>query len=274
MAKETRGKVPSNSQFEPLPGRAPDGGVPNPAALSGAIAALFPDGVVAAELSLPGDASLLYPEEAVSVARAVPKRVQEFAAGRLCARRALAELGVAGFALRVADDRAPLWPPAVVGSISHAAGLCAAVTAEKRHFASLGLDLERWEELKRELWPRVCRPAELEWLESLPAAAQAVAATLIFSAKEAFYKCQYPLTGERLGFADVSVEPAGFDARDGATGNVVIEAVRALAMSSGPRIEFQGRYRVRTGYVCVGFCVPGPLPLLSTPYRRETPSRP
>ena len=45
-------------------------------------------------MRVPGDASLLAPEEAAIVANAVPKRVGEFAAGRLCARRALAELGM------------------------------------------------------------------------------------------------------------------------------------------------------------------------------------
>ena len=91
---------------------------------------------------MPGDASLLYPEEAVSVAKAVPKRVGEFAAGRLCARRALAEFGITGVPLTMAPDRAPVWPESMVGSITHTRGLCAAVVAERRRFASLGIDVE------------------------------------------------------------------------------------------------------------------------------------
>jgi 4'-phosphopantetheinyl transferase EntD len=61
--------------------------VNNPAAHSPSIESLFLPGVAAAELCGPGDPELLAPEESVAVARAVPKRVREFAAGRLCARR-------------------------------------------------------------------------------------------------------------------------------------------------------------------------------------------
>src|SRR5580698_7785223 len=68
--------LPINSQFTQPQGAA----MPNPAVLSTVVSELFPRGVVAAELRTPGDASLLYPEEAQSVARAVPKRVGEFAA--------------------------------------------------------------------------------------------------------------------------------------------------------------------------------------------------
>ena len=87
--------MPIDSQFLGLR----DSAAANPATLSATFASLFPSGVVAAELRAPGDASLLWPEEAASVANAVPKRIQEFAAGRLCARRALAAMGVAPTAL-------------------------------------------------------------------------------------------------------------------------------------------------------------------------------
>ena len=43
----------------------------------------------------------LFPEEAASVARAVAKRTEEFRRGRVCARRALSELGVPPSAIPV-----------------------------------------------------------------------------------------------------------------------------------------------------------------------------
>ena len=55
----------------------------NPATLSARLGSLFPPGTVAAELRGPGDPALLLPAEAVHLGRAVSKRVQEFAAGRL-----------------------------------------------------------------------------------------------------------------------------------------------------------------------------------------------
>ena len=82
----------------------------NPAVLSASVGALFPPGASAAELRAPGDPALLLPEEAAFLGRAVPKRVREFAAGRLCARRALAQFGISDFPLRVAADRQAVWP--------------------------------------------------------------------------------------------------------------------------------------------------------------------
>src|SRR5450631_1635810 len=106
----------------------------NPAKLSTDFQLLFPAGAIAAELGEPGRVELLLPEEAAGLGRAVPERQQEFAAGRLCARRALEELGFAGFALLAQADRQPLWPAQIVGSITHTNGLCAAVVGRRSQF--------------------------------------------------------------------------------------------------------------------------------------------
>src|SRR6202011_6011969 len=72
----------------------------NPATLSTPLARRCPPGAIAADLREPGDPLLLLPTEAAYVARAVPKRVQEFAAGRPWARRAAGGFGHQGFSLR------------------------------------------------------------------------------------------------------------------------------------------------------------------------------
>ena len=198
-----------------------------PPARSDALEALFPPGVAAAELRAPGDPALLDPEEALAVARAVPKRRQEFAAGRLCARSALARLGVTQFALRAAPDRQPLWPDAFVGSITHTAGFCAAVVAPRSGFAALGVDTEIAGGVEAKLWPSICVAGELDWLESLPPTQRAQAATLLFCAKEAFYKCQYPHTGEWLDFADLQIAPLEWGGEQGA---FKVEPQRPLAL--------------------------------------------
>src|SRR5258708_11831857 len=114
----------------------------NPAALSTPLGTLFPAGAVAADLRGPGNPDLLLAGEAIYVGRAVLKRVQEFAAGRLCARRALAEFGIVDLPIKVADDRQPIWPDSFVGSITHTGDFCAAVVAESRRIRALGLDSE------------------------------------------------------------------------------------------------------------------------------------
>jgi 4'-phosphopantetheinyl transferase EntD len=222
---------------------------PNPAYLSSTTQCLFPAGVIAAEMREPGDASLLYPDEAVAVRRAVAKRVREFAAGRACARRALAELGIRDFALRAAHDRQPLWPPSVVGSITHTTGLCAAVVANRDRLAALGIDCEVVGNAGQELWESICGPAETAWRRSLPAEQQAAAVTLLFSAKEAFYKCQFPLTGEWLDFHDLRVEPLQWGP---AASSFAVHAVRPLALDRHRTGPVVGRYRFHEGWVTAG----------------------
>ena len=230
--------------------------VTNPANLSSDLDSLFPPGAVAAELREPGDPQLLLPAEAMYVVRAVPKRVQEFAAGRLCARRALAEFGIVDFPVRVAADRQPVWPGSMVGSITHTAGYGAAVVAERRSLAAVGLDSEVVGDVKAELWPRVCVPVESAWIESLPASEQPAAVTLIFSAKEAFYKCQFALVRERLNFHDVRVEAAPWGASSGA---FRIQPTRRIAVCARAAPPLQGRYRFHQTFVTAGMALVAPV---------------
>jgi 4'-phosphopantetheinyl transferase EntD len=276
MAKGTRSKVPINSQFEQPLGDDRGAGSPNPATLAADIASLYPGGVVAAQLRVPGDPALLYPEESVSIARAVQKRVQEFAAGRLCARRALAEIGITGFPVRAGPDRAPEWPEAAVGSITHAAGYCAAVTAERRRYLALGLDAEVVCDLKPALWPRICVRSEIQWLESISAANRQAAAALIISAKEAFYKCQFPLTRERLTFGDLCVQPTVTDEldRNGHGDAVSISLTSPRMISAYFPSAIQCRYRFLNPYVIAAVWLPSALqvsdPRESAPTRAPT----
>jgi 4'-phosphopantetheinyl transferase EntD len=221
----------------------------NPAHLSSQLSRLFPAGVVAAELRGPGNPDLLLPAEAKFLGRAVAKRVGEFAAGRLCARRALAEFRIADFAVKVADDRQPMWPPAMVGSITHTTGFCAAVVAERRRVAALGLDSEVVGDVNADIWPSICLPIETAWIQSLPESQQAAAVTLIFSAKEAFYKCQYPLVRERLDFHDVRVEAPAWGGADGAFN---IHAMRGIAIAAHATLPLEGRYLLHEGLVTAG----------------------
>jgi 4'-phosphopantetheinyl transferase EntD len=183
----------------------------------------------------------------------VQRRAWEFAAGRLCARRALAEFGIVDFPIVAAADRQPIWPRTMVGSITHTTGFCAAVVAERRHFAALGLDSEVVGDLKVQIWPSICVPAEIAWIRSQPTSQQAAAITLIFSAKEAFYKCQYPLVNERLLFHDVVIEVSSWDA---SAGSFQVQATRSIAVAKRTRMPVAGRYLLHEGLVTAGLGVP------------------
>jgi 4'-phosphopantetheinyl transferase EntD len=211
----------------------------HPASMSTRLCELFPQGALAAELRGAGDPGALYAEEARHVQKAVRKRAEEFAAGRLCARLLLSEFGIRNFAIEVGAHRQPLWPETLVGSITHTTGFCAAVAARKKCLRSVGIDTELAGSVKTELWRGICTPSETAWLRSLPQCEQLAAATLIFSAKEAFYKSQFPLTQERLGFHDVSVELPVWNAKRGA---FRISANRSIALEGSAALPLQGQY--------------------------------
>ena len=211
------------------------------------IAALFAPGAVAFETRDTFDANTLLPQEQQFLARAVPKRVHEFAGGRACARAALAQLGFNGIALPVGAARAPVWPPGITGSITHTGGFCAAVVATTTRLRALGLDVEVADSVKPHLWPRICGPEELATLQSTDPQGAIAAATLLFSAKEAFYKCQHFLTGQWLGFCDVSISVEADE--------FTVRPTRTLEISQHSPGPWQGRYRREAGMVMTGVCI-------------------
>jgi 4'-phosphopantetheinyl transferase EntD len=148
----------------------------------------------------------LTPDEAARVARAVPKRRHEYATGRRLARELLAKFGRHGHSLLADDARMALWPDGIVGSISHSTGICVVAVAERGEIASLGVDVEDAAAVRQELWPQVLDADEARWLRSDGANDPLALAAVFFSAKEAVYKAQFPLTRARLGFHDVHVE--------------------------------------------------------------------
>ncbi len=224
--------------------------------LSPALQALFPAGVAVAEMRGPGNATALAPEEAEHIKSAVAKRVGEFSAGRLCAKHALAELGVHHFPVRVAPDRQPVWPDSIAGSITHTAGLCLAVAAPRTRVAAIGVDSEMVGQVSPDIWGTICVATETHWLYSLPESQRAAAVTLIFSAKEAFYKCQYPLVGEWLDFEDLRIEALNWGS--GPEGFTVI-ATRPLAISRHVAWPVIGHYLFHEGYVTTGVAIEQPL---------------
>lgn len=227
------------------------------AQLPSAFRTLFPAGVVAAELRGAGDVLQLLPAELVCLGTAAPQRAAEFAAGRQCARLALAQLDITNFALLTASDRCPVWPESVVGSITHTTGLCAAVVAPASRFLGLGVDTEVIANVRAELWPRICVPEEITWLDSLPVERRAAAAALVFTAKEAFYKCQSPLTDEWLNFKDLRVRlmDSAAAADPGTAALFEVIPVRPLALTRIVRPPYFGRFRADGQYLSAGLAL-------------------
>lgn len=176
---------------------------------------LAPQGAVLILLRDGGQAIALHPAEAPAVARAVPKRRREFALGRACARAALAKLGHPGAIVGRQAAGAPVWPPGFAGAITHTRGLAAALVGRAGDFAGLGLDAEWAGGVDAPLARRLFADSEIALLAGMDAAQRRIAATLLFSAREAYYKAFHPLTGESLGFRHVEVTLPGGLSGDG-----------------------------------------------------------
>ena len=177
------------------------------------------------------------------VAGAVPKRRAEFAAVRACARDALAELGGPRVALVPNPDRSPRWPAGFVGSLTHSSTSCAAVVARASDALSLGLDLEVDAPLDEALFATVCAPRERRALDAMARGRAARFAVRLFSAKEAFYKCQYPLTGARLACAQVEL------ALDIDAGTFVVAEVELPGEAGRVARRVRGRLATFDGHV-------------------------
>ena len=155
--------------------------------------------------SMPIAANVLPAVERALVSRAVPKRQREFATGRVLARSLLHDLGVEVHAIGQSQDRTAIWPEGIVGSISHCDDLCVAAVGRKSDgIRSVGIDVESADPLPRELWEEVARDTEAA-NQVGNVVSHGIAMRRLFSAKEAFYKCVFPVIKQNLEFHDVEV---------------------------------------------------------------------
>lgn len=168
------------------------------------------------------------PGEEAGLQRATEGRRREFRAGRALARQALGALGVVTTTIPTADDRSPVWPEGIAGSITHCRDLCAAAVAQKADgFLSIGLDVEPAEPLAPDLIAEICVDEERLWLAGLPDSRCGIVARTIFSAKECAYKCQYPLSRTVLDFHAMTIRLDNQTGAFSAAFNVDVSPFRA-----------------------------------------------
>ena len=165
--------------------------------------------VIGYQTTTEGEFGWLFPDERSAIAGASDRRIAEFAAGRACAHAGLEALGLEAVGVPRSDDRSPRWPTDIEGSIAHTDGKAMAVVARRSDLggAGIGIDVEQRGRVRPELYRKLFTEEEIEMLAA--GADEGLEATIRFSAKEAFYKAQYPLTGGWVSFTDVTVEVCG-----------------------------------------------------------------
>jgi 4'-phosphopantetheinyl transferase EntD len=207
------------------------------------IAGLLPPAVAAAESAgrPPAGAPGLFPAEEAALRTAGPLRRAEFAAGRSCARAALATLGVPAGPILPGPAGQPRWPPGVTGSITHCAGYQACAVARTADVAAIGIDAEPDAGLPAGLIEKVATGPERAWIARQAAARPTVCwDRLLFSAKEAACKMWYPLTGRWPGLHGAAIGLA-------TTGTFT--ACLGPAAGDGPAARMTGRWLAAGGLI-------------------------
>lgn len=161
----------------------------------------LPNSFTAVEFSYAGIAC---PE---TIQRSVYKRQVEFFFGRLAAREALFMLGLADEQVPIGTHGQPIWPSGVIGSITHTIDLAAAVATRLGTFQGIGIDIEKLIDLKtcQSVTQVVIDRYELNYLRSIQDLSLQITLTLVFSAKESFYKAAYATVGRIFDFSAVKV---------------------------------------------------------------------
>ena len=123
----------------------------------------------------------------------------------------------------VGEYRQPLWPQSVIGSISHSDDYCAVAVSRRSVVTGLGVDVEPYEDLDADVADIVLTDSELAATRTRDAMASTMGTTLvdealidnalvggkvhklIFSIKEAIYKCCYPQVRAFIDFKQCEV---------------------------------------------------------------------
>jgi enterobactin synthetase component D len=168
-----------------------------------------------------------------------PKRKDEFLLGRLCASKAHElHFGSVLLSLPVAENRSPLWPKEVIGSITHNQFWVGAAVAKSNSLLGVGIDFEVMGRTKLEISRYVRTPKDLISHASL---SDIELLTIIFSAKESLYKALHPSVKCFFGF-----ETAAVTEIDLISGTFKIDLISDISKAYGPsgRAHFEGQVKI------------------------------
>lgn len=171
-----------------------------------------------------------------AIARSVKKRQAEFFFGRLAARLALEPHGMGHREVASGASREPVWPAAIAGSISHNQRYAAAVAMQRTRHLGIGIDIESIipDELQGSLIGHVVSPTELDYLRNLdPSEDLGSLLTLVFSAKESFFKAAFHEVGHFFDFDAVRIEQICLDTR---ALTLVIQQSLSLRLAAGTAV--------------------------------------
>jgi 4'-phosphopantetheinyl transferase EntD len=152
-----------------------------------------------------------------SIARSVQRRQAEFFHGRRAAEAALKALGIAGATIGQGRQREPVWPEGIIGSITHNRSMAGAIALRYGQASGVGMDIETLIDAQAcdAVIQTAVDAAELSALRRL-GLPMPLLLTIVFSAKEAFYKAAFPQVQRFFDFS--ALRFADLDLRTGRIG--------------------------------------------------------
>jgi 4'-phosphopantetheinyl transferase EntD len=109
-------------------------------------------------------------------------------------------------------DRSPAWPNGFAGSISHSENWTWASVGRTQEVTSIGVDTEVvvLPETREQVALEIAAESEWQLFRTLDLSPEQIF-SVVFSAKEAFYKCCYPIVKQYFGFEHATVVMASAD---------------------------------------------------------------
>ena len=129
-------------------------------------------------------------------------RREQYSSGRRAVQLGLSSLNVSDVPI-LFDDRKPIWPTAIVGSIAHSQNLAVALVGFEQDFRGVGVDILPKQAVADKVRDRILHESELQFVHE---EGHKDLQTMLFCAKESIYKACNPEIDEFLGFKDVVVK--------------------------------------------------------------------
>lgn len=142
-----------------------------------------------------------------------PLRKQEFLRARWLSRRMLKIKEP----LLKDEHGAPIWPPNILGSISHKDGHVVVVKVSQDTHHAVGLDIEKLSKVNEAIETKICNEDERGMIDRVAALARMSrrdVLALIFAFKESVYKTHFPTGKTQFGFLDATITEIAYDRRE------------------------------------------------------------
>lgn len=138
----------------------------------------------------------------------VIQRQAQFLAGRLAAQNSLHANNYKPVNIGIGSHKQPIWPSGVIGSISHASNISISTVLDTDMHSGCGLDIQALltvDEIKHSISIILSQQDQIIFPTLKDSLANSQLETLIFSAKESYFKSVFNSIGKYFNFNDISI---------------------------------------------------------------------